>query len=107
MLILVIYLCLSYGTHILATVKCDYMDIITYIYPLMALLQALFLGIFNITHNDQAILGCTHVTLLKLTNPFKLVSILSGLINQEKYPVKGFSMNSCKFKNMKVLETLK
>ena len=56
----------------------------------MALLQALNLGIFNITHTDQAILNCTHVTLLRPTIPFKLVSILSGLKNQEKYPVKGF-----------------
>ncbi len=70
----------------------------------MALLQALFLGIFNITHNDQAILGCTHVTLLKPTTSFKLVPILSGLINQEKYPVKGFSMNSCKFEKHEDIE---
>ena len=85
-----IYICLSYGTHILATVKCDYMDIITYIYPLMALLQALLLGIFNITHNDQAILDCTHVTLLKVTNPFKLVPIFSGLITKENTQLKVF-----------------
>ncbi len=73
----------------------------------MALLQALFLGIFNITHNDQAILGCTHVTLLKLTTSFRLVPILSGSISQEKHPVKGLSMNLCKVKRMKILKTLK
>jgi hypothetical protein len=83
-----IYLCLSYGTHILATVKCDYMDIITYMYLLMALLQALFLGIFNITHNDQAILDCTHVTLLKLTKSLQTGTYSFWLYKPRKIPSK-------------------
>ena len=72
----------------------------------MALLQALLLGIFNITHNDQAILDCTHVTLLKPTTSYKLVPIFLWSNNQGKHPVKGFSMDSCKAKCMKILKTL-